>query len=317
MHARESLFSSPLFGDDIKKILPIIDERGSDSAMFDNVLEMLVLTGRSLPHAVMMMIPEPWSGHESMSAEKKAFYEYHASPDGAVGRPGLDRLHRRHPHRRRPRPQRPAALALLRHQGRPGRHGLRGRRARHPAGARAAQGPPAAGPHVPGRHRGRPHHRRRGDQAPHRHREALRRSGCATTWSRWRSCRRRRRRPSPTTRRCCKRQQAFGYTREDLEHAHAAHGQGRQRGRRLHGQRHAAGRALGAAAAALQLLQAALRPGHQPAGRRHPRRDHHGRRTPPSAPSATCSSRRRSRARQIKLADARSSPTRSWRSSAT
>src|SRR5207245_10280313 len=49
-----------------------------DSAMFDNALEMLVLTGRSLPHAVMMMIPEPWTGHESMSTAKKAFYEYHS-----------------------------------------------------------------------------------------------------------------------------------------------------------------------------------------------------------------------------------------------
>src|SRR5262249_2591070 len=79
MHARESLFASGLFGDDIKKLLPIIDQSGSDSSMFDNALEMLVLTGRSLPHAVMMMIPEPWTNHESMSTEKKAFYEYHSS----------------------------------------------------------------------------------------------------------------------------------------------------------------------------------------------------------------------------------------------
>jgi glutamate synthase (ferredoxin) len=78
MHARESLFASKLFGADIQKILPVIDETGSDSAMFDNALEMLVMTGRSLPHAVMMMIPEPWNGHESMGAEKKAFYEYHS-----------------------------------------------------------------------------------------------------------------------------------------------------------------------------------------------------------------------------------------------
>ncbi|HUJ72008.1 MAG TPA: glutamate synthase subunit alpha, partial [Verrucomicrobiae bacterium] len=77
MHARESLLRSDLFGDDIKKLLPIINEDGSDSAMFDNYLEFLVLGGRSLPHAVMMMIPEPWSGHESMSDEKRAFYEYH------------------------------------------------------------------------------------------------------------------------------------------------------------------------------------------------------------------------------------------------
>ncbi|MGH9340566.1 MAG: glutamate synthase large subunit [Acidobacteriota bacterium] len=78
MHARESMFQSDLFGSDVKKILPVIDEAGSDSAMFDNALELLALGGRSLPHAVMMMIPEPWSGHESMSPEKKAFYEYHS-----------------------------------------------------------------------------------------------------------------------------------------------------------------------------------------------------------------------------------------------
>ncbi|HUE83184.1 MAG TPA: glutamate synthase large subunit [Pyrinomonadaceae bacterium] len=78
MRARESKFRSKLFGADLPKILPVIDTEGSDSAMFDNVLEMLTLTGRSLPHAVMMMAPEPWTGHESMSEEKKAFYEYHS-----------------------------------------------------------------------------------------------------------------------------------------------------------------------------------------------------------------------------------------------
>jgi len=78
MHARQAMFESELFGDDIKKILPIINTDGSDSAMFDNCLEMLVMTGRSLPHAVMMMIPEPWENHESMSPEKRAFYEYHS-----------------------------------------------------------------------------------------------------------------------------------------------------------------------------------------------------------------------------------------------
>ena len=77
MKARESLLASPLLGD-VKKIIPIVNEMGSDSAMFDNVLELLVMGGRSLPHAMMMMIPEPWSGHESMSEEKKAFYEYHS-----------------------------------------------------------------------------------------------------------------------------------------------------------------------------------------------------------------------------------------------
>src|SRR2546425_8184693 len=79
MHAREALCQSDLLGDDLKKIFPVIREGGSDTATFDNVLEFLVMTGRSLPHAILMMIPEPWSGHESMSAERKAFYEYHGS----------------------------------------------------------------------------------------------------------------------------------------------------------------------------------------------------------------------------------------------
>ena len=78
MFAREPMLASELFGDDIKKILPIVNTNGSDSAMFDNVFELLIMGGRSLPHAMMMMIPEPWSGHESMSEERKAFYEYHS-----------------------------------------------------------------------------------------------------------------------------------------------------------------------------------------------------------------------------------------------
>jgi glutamate synthase (NADPH) large chain len=78
MHARQSMMKSGLFGDDLQKILTVIDTDGSDSAMFDNVLELLVLAGRELPHAMMMMVPEPWGRHESMSATKKAFYEYHS-----------------------------------------------------------------------------------------------------------------------------------------------------------------------------------------------------------------------------------------------
>jgi glutamate synthase domain-containing protein 2/glutamate synthase domain-containing protein 1/glutamate synthase domain-containing protein 3 len=78
MHARESKFKSELFGSDLQKIFPVIDTEGSDSSMFDNALELLTLAGRSLPHAMMMMIPEPWGGHEAMSEEKKAFYEYHS-----------------------------------------------------------------------------------------------------------------------------------------------------------------------------------------------------------------------------------------------
>jgi glutamate synthase (ferredoxin) len=77
MRAREAQCSTPVFGDEIKKLFPIVQEGASDSACFDNVLEFLYMSGRSLPHAVLMMIPEAWSGHESMDAERKAFYEYH------------------------------------------------------------------------------------------------------------------------------------------------------------------------------------------------------------------------------------------------
>jgi len=78
MHARQALFDSELFGEDMKKILPVINPQGSDSAMFDNTLELLVLAGRPLAHAMMMMIPEPWSLHESMDDTRKAFYQYHS-----------------------------------------------------------------------------------------------------------------------------------------------------------------------------------------------------------------------------------------------
>ena len=79
IHAQQTLFETPLFGDDIKKLLPIVAPDGSDSAMFDNVLEFLTLAGRPIHHVMMMMIPEPWSNHESMSDEKKAFYEFHST----------------------------------------------------------------------------------------------------------------------------------------------------------------------------------------------------------------------------------------------
>ena len=78
MRSREMQLASPLFGSDINKLQPIHTEGASDSATFDNTLELLVQGGRSIAHSVMMMVPEPWSGHESMPDYKKAFYEYHA-----------------------------------------------------------------------------------------------------------------------------------------------------------------------------------------------------------------------------------------------
>ena len=79
LNAREAAFESEHFGDDIKALLPIANHDDSDSANFDNMLELLLHTGRSLPHAMMMMIPEAWESNPQMEPERRAFYEYHAS----------------------------------------------------------------------------------------------------------------------------------------------------------------------------------------------------------------------------------------------
>jgi glutamate synthase (ferredoxin) len=146
MRARQGLLASDLFGDDLKKLLPVIREGGSDTATFDNVLELLVRAGRSLPHAILMMIPEPWSGNEEMAPDRKAFYEYHASlmepwdgpasiafTDGTMIGAVLDRN----------------GLRPSRYYVTKDHHGVRSRRARRCAGERARQGPSAAWPHLP------------------------------------------------------------------------------------------------------------------------------------------------------------------------
>jgi glutamate synthase domain-containing protein 2/glutamate synthase domain-containing protein 1/glutamate synthase domain-containing protein 3 len=78
MRARESELRSELFGEDLKKILPVVAPGNSDSATFDNVIELLMLAGRSLPHAAMMMIPEAYRGRDDLSDELKGFYAYHS-----------------------------------------------------------------------------------------------------------------------------------------------------------------------------------------------------------------------------------------------
>lgn len=78
MNARQGMIQTDVFKTDIKNLFPLINTNGSDSAMFDNTLEFMYLAGYSLPHAMMMMVPEPWANHESMSADKRAFYEYHS-----------------------------------------------------------------------------------------------------------------------------------------------------------------------------------------------------------------------------------------------
>jgi glutamate synthase domain-containing protein 2/glutamate synthase domain-containing protein 1/glutamate synthase domain-containing protein 3 len=78
MRARESQLASELFGDDLEKVIPVVQGSGSDSATFDNVLELLVLGGRSIPHAVMMMIPEAYKTRKDLDPDVKGFYDFHS-----------------------------------------------------------------------------------------------------------------------------------------------------------------------------------------------------------------------------------------------
>jgi glutamate synthase domain-containing protein 2/glutamate synthase domain-containing protein 1/glutamate synthase domain-containing protein 3 len=78
MRARESQLASELFGEDLQKVIPVVREGGSDSAIFDNVLELLVLGGRSIPHAVMMMVPEAYRTRKDLDPDVKGFYEFHS-----------------------------------------------------------------------------------------------------------------------------------------------------------------------------------------------------------------------------------------------
>ena len=79
MRARESKWRSPVFGGDIAKLRGVLDADGSDSSQFDNALELLTMAGRSVEHAVLMMIPEAWHADADMDPELRAFYEFHAS----------------------------------------------------------------------------------------------------------------------------------------------------------------------------------------------------------------------------------------------
>ncbi len=164
MRAREALLKSDLIPGDLERLFPICDPDGSDSATFDEVLELLHLGGRSLPHAVLMMIPEAWENHTAMDPARRAFYRYHASlmepwdgpagvvfTDGTVAGGVLDR-----------NGLRPARV--LGDRRRPGGAGVGGGRARHRPGPGGAQGPAPAGTHVPGRHRPGSDRRRRRDQ---------------------------------------------------------------------------------------------------------------------------------------------------------
>ncbi len=191
-----------------------------------------------------------------------------------MGRPGVDRVHRRQEHRRRARPQRPAAQPLRRHPGRPGGDGLRGRRARHPARGHRPEGPARTGQDVPGQPGGGADRRRRGAEARDRLGQALRQvaprvHGAAGRGPRGApGPRARPRHPAPPP--AGVRLHAGGpqvHPRPDEQQ--------RRGGARLDGDRHPAGRPLRPRPAAVQLLQATVRAGDQPAARRDPRGARH------------------------------------------
>ena len=266
MRAREAILASPLFGDDLAKLLPIIQEWGSDSAMLDNALELLVLGGRSLPHAMMMLIPEAWGPRYQMSEDRRAFYEYHAAimepwdgpaavafTDGRVIGGILDRNGLRPARWTETRdglvvlasesgviPFEPERI-LRRGRLQPGRMflvDLEERRVVPDREIKARDRPPEAVPQL-------------GARQPHRAARPLR--GL--------------RDPRRGDRAAARAPARARLHRGGVPHGARADGRARAGGGRLDGQRRGARRALDAAGAALRLLQAALRAGHQPPDR--------------------------------------------------
>jgi glutamate synthase domain-containing protein 1 len=247
MHARERPAESPLFGDDLRRLLPIIREGGSDTATFDNVLELLVMAGRSLPHAMLMMIPEPWSAHETMDPALKAVLRIPLGADGAVGRPGGDVVHRRRGHRRRARPERPAAVALLRDARRPGGDGVGGRACSTSRPTNPREGAAASRAASSSSTRRRAHRPRRGDQARAGRGASRMRLAARETSSTSTICRRRPYLPRPSAEAVIQRPAHVRLHRRGS--APAAHADGGQRrgADRLDGHRQRDGRALGSA----------------------------------------------------------------------
>ncbi len=164
MAARQASVSSPKFGADINKLWPISYEGQSDTACFDNALEFLTMGGYSLAHAMMMMIPEAWAGNQLDERRAPRLLRIQRRADGAVGRPGGDRVYQRPPDRRHARPQRLAPGALCRHPRRPHHHGVGSRRAAGSGGRHRHQVAAAAGQNAAGRSRAGPAHSRRGAQ---------------------------------------------------------------------------------------------------------------------------------------------------------
>ena len=299
MAAREGTLASDLLGD-IESILPVCTPSASDTASFDEVLELLHLGGRSMPHAVLMMIPEAWQNNPEMDPARRAFYEYHSAlmepwdgpaalhfSDGTVVGAVLDRNGLR--------PGRfwvtDDGLVVVR---------FRGRAARHRPRQGGPQGAPPAGPHAPGRHRRGPHHRGRARsrlRSPPNTRTA---SGSPTTpcaWPTFRSASTSRTRHSSVVR----RQRDVWVHRGGVRVILTPMAQTGVEPIGAMGSDTPIAVLSDASAPALRLFHADVRAGDQPAARRDPRGDRHVGRAARSARSRTCSSATPEHARKLIL----------------
>ena len=275
MYARRRSMSSDLIGPDLSKMWPIIPHGQSDTACIDNALEILIAGGYSLAHAMMLLIPEAWAGNKLMGPKRRAFYEYYA----ALMEPWDG----------------PAAIAFT--DGRQigatlDRNGLRPARYiitddDHVIMASEAGVLPVPEEKIVRKWRLQPGKMLLIDLEKGRiidDTEIKRTLANAHPYADWlkatqfkleelpdSSDRRALPRPNdPQT--LLRQQQAFGYTQEDMQFFLEPMAPRRRRSGRIDGHRHAARGALGQAEAALQLFQAELRPGHQPADRSDPRR---------------------------------------------
>ena len=307
MRAREAKLDTQLFDGPagpaaelgLDRIFPVTASDFSDSATFDEVLELLHLSGRSLPHAVLMMIPEAWENHDEMDPARRAFYRFHSSImepwDGPAAVAFTDGT---------------LIGAVL------DRNGLRPGRWWHtkddlvvlasevgvldiPAGRRRRQGPAAAGPDVPRRHRLRADRLRRGGQGRPGRRAPVRRLAARRPRPPAAAARAPPLAAQPRVRR--PPADALRLHRGGAAHPGDADGRQRRRADRLDGHRHPGRRAVGPLAAALRLLRPAVRPGDQPAAGRHPRGAGHQPRAAPSARSRTCCSATPASCRQVFL----------------
>ena len=248
MRARESQLASELFGIDLQKVMPVVRPGGSDSATFDNVLELLMLGG---PLAAARGDDDDPGGLPRPRRPARApqgLLRLPRVPDGAVGRPGVGLLHRRPRRRRDAGPQRPAPRALGRDEGRPRDPRLRGRDAadRRPRTSSAsAAWRRASCSSSTSRRAGSSRTTRSSAQVATQ--RPVRRVGRRATSCTSTTCRRSRRDAAATSR-CARCQLAFGYTQEDLRVLITPMATARRGADRLDGQRQRARRALATSA---------------------------------------------------------------------